>query len=310
MAKSPRPPKIDPAVLLNDGPWDDFDALCRQEYQRLQEGSSARWFKLAARGGGALVPVFMGLLWLAGLSYLHSFILVYALLLVCALALWQWRYSDFKPASHLVVAAAAGLMVYAGLLVLVAAMFERAISFLGIEPLAVMLGGCYLVFLFFSTWPHAGGGYGAIVTKIATAFGWRYSFVSSKFPSGKTEHLGEVHAPRNVRDHVSGEWRGANFHAGRYQGDEERDQYLLIHCTGLRISGFCAEATSHAQFPDESEEMKGAMHVQGNFRLRLHAGQHGGREWQFLVSLLEPAQREAHGAPCYIAMDGGDVMFE
>lgn len=300
--------RIDPAILLNNGPWEEFDALCREEHARLKADSSRRWMQLAGIALPSITALFCGVLWFAGLSYRNSFILVYASLMAMAWFFLSNKLGSFRIQLHQGLAAAAILLVFAAFIVLTAVMTQWLERFLDNAFIYAIFGGGYGLYWFWNHHIAYGSPHSVLVARTAKRFGWRYSFVASEFPSGKTGHLGDVHQAFQIRDHLSGEWRGLKFHAGRFQ-EEEDDRYLLMHFESLGLDRASVEATTHAVFPDDSKELQAITEKCDGYKLRVHEDTAGRSGRQLLDKLLEPLIQIAQGRDIYVALASNKLMI-
>lgn len=300
--------RIDPAILLNDGPWEEFDALCREEHARLKKESSQRWMQLALIAVPSITALLCGVLWFAGLSYVNSFIIVYLCLLAIVGLFLSQKAGSFRMQLHQVLAIAAMSMVFAALIVLVAVWTQWLERILDNAFIYAIFGGGYGLYWFWNHHVSYGSHHSSLVSRTAKCFGWTYDFLARKFPSGKTGYLGDVHQAFQIRDHVAGEWRGLKFHAGRYQ-EEEDDRYLLLQIDSIGIDPAAAEATTHAEFPDAPQNPESIVENLDDYTLRVQADTQGQSARQFLVNLMPPLKRIAEGRDIYVAVASNKLMI-
>lgn len=309
MASNRQPERIDPAVLLNDGPWDSFDALCRAEYARLRQATPERLQLLAMVAAPSLAAFIVPTLWLMGLSYYLSFQIVLFGLVALLVGVWLRYYGDVKPSATAIAVLGGLCFAYAAVVVGLAALLSGLNDDHQFVMYALYFAGFMGLGWFQRNWTRMGF-QESFLSRMSRAFGFTYQPGGTYMPNAAFEHLGEVYTQASVSDHVAGQWRGQTFDAGRYRESADTSDYLLVRCGDFGFKDFCAEATTLALFPDEekanTDDDAGGMDIR--FRVRLYAGTADSAPGRLLRTILSTIGALSPQDDLYIAMEAGVVM--
>ena len=308
--KTGRGRKLDPAILLNDGPWDDFDALCREEYAQLKSASPERLAEIAPHAAAMAGLAAIALIWLLNMTFGSALLFLLLASSAGLLALWQFVLPTYQPTSQDKLRAGGFVLVFSvGVLILNPILAWFIDLFFGasgfgyfVVLLLLAVGAGYM--LREKLRAHSGDK-AMLLVRFAQAFGFQYRALPNSFPTSKGEALGLLYETYDIRHHISGEWRGVRFDAGRYKESGDATVYLLVRASEMKTGSLAAETTTHKQFPDESKEMAAPVESFSRFRMRVQTGDDKGREAQFLRDVSAATSALLPGDEIYIGLEQG-----
>ncbi len=304
--------RLDPSIFLNDGPWEAYDALCRDVHKCLNENRWTRYIYPAGLGVVSLGAIYTVLLWWLGLSYFGSFVALVIVSLGLLGLYVKFRSQRAEMPLETIVAIAAAGVIFSAVVVFIAARFGVPDQ-LWTGSALVGGGGVWGAF-YADKWLRKGTfARATVLSEMASALGFKYTSSPAGLPDGTLPPFGPIYRKSEVGHVFHGTLDRMPFLFARYEAEDDPAVHFMIVCENTAVNARPFELTTHGVFPDEGEGGQApsglaGSEYSGKYRVRWFGHSHDADSDAVVARLIESIAPLVKDQKCYVAAADSRVM--